>query len=323
MKRDLVCQRARWLVALGLCVFGMSCHLGSHVYDDIWLGPWHAALDGASRLEVRARDGEVLLVVDDTEAIADLLTRVEVEPDKRLTCRCGGDYVLAFDTGGDAPVFVTLHHMRHLRLREWPADGIFTPGGLAAFTDWFVIHGFERFELMRLRAARSGPSRAWHRILRHWPVEGRATIAAVDSATLSDEAGALSFAQTLADEMGPVEMSAAAMRALGRSHPHLWQPRALEAPAWAAFAVVDGPTFEAALEAVEDEPIALLGAARVAVDTELLAQLSPESRDRWWVTLAETVQRIGTTRDQRTLTYTMRHEGGPRARAFADSWEER
>lgn len=318
MKRRHRRRRARWIIPLALCLLTVGCQLGAYTFD----GPWHAALDGATRLEVRARGDEVLLVVEDAEAIADLIARVEVEPDNALTCRCAGQFALAFEVGGSEPVVVTLHHMQHLRLDGWPADGILTPGGLAAMTDWFAAHGFERFELMRLRTEHDSvePTRAWHRILRHWPESGRDIVAAVDSATLSDEAGVLSFAQTLADEMGPVEMTAAAMRALGESHPHLWARQTLEAPAWAAFAVVDGPTFEAALEAVADEPVALMGAARVGFGSDLLDRLPDETRDRWMVTLAEAVHQLGTRRDQRALANTLRHSGGPRARAFVERW---
>lgn len=320
----------KWLALVALVAIALSVAAydsAGRVAADPWHDPLRAALEDASRLEVIAfdetLDGQRLLRVDDPDAIAELVDRIRVEPMGGMTCRCPGDFALVF-TGGDERVVLTLHHMEHLRLSTggWPSDGFVTPRSLAAITDWLAEHGAERLDLLRLRADRPDiePTRAWHRILRHWPAAGRSRVAAIDSDTLSTAAGAAAFAKALADDMGgAAAMAAAAMRALGRSSRRLWRREALEAPAWAVFSIVDGPTFEAALDAVADEPLALVGAARVAFGSDILFRLPPASRDRWMAAMAAAVQQRGRAGDLRTLASTLRSEGGPLSRAFAEA----
>lgn len=317
----------RMVTVLGLAMMlGCADDLGDPA---LWDAPLRAATAEATRLEVRdAVDDRLLFALDDADAIAELLDRIEVDPTHFATCRCGGDYALVFS--GRVDTRITLHHMAHLRLGngEWPADGLLTAQSLAAFTDWFAAHGFERFELVRLAHPDSAPTRAWHRILRHWPETGRATIAAVDSDTLDTEVGFQAFAAQLAAEMGPVEMAVASMRALGRSSRALWQVEPLEIPAWAAFAAVDSQIFAEALARIVDDPLALIGAARVSFDADWLGDdpfdvdfdsdlldTLPD-RDRWMATMAAAVFTHGLARDRTALLSALHRHGGPRCFAL-------
>lgn len=323
---------AHTLLRLGIglaAVSAASCHESrTHLLDapsySAWYRPLYAALGDATRLVVHESGAEPgappLLVVDDPDALAELIERVEVDPHSTLRCRCPGDYQFEFTARGGS-VVMSLHHMRALSLRGWPADGILTPRSLAAITDWFAAQGEERFELLRLRgaSAASEPTRAWYRILRHWPEAGRDLIAEVDGHALSTADGARAFGEALADEMGgPVEAAVAAFSALGHSDSHLWSNHPLEAPAWAVFASLDGPEVDASFGAVPDDPTALLGAARAAFGTGLLDRLPPDRRDHWMVRLADAVEHWGTYRDGRALIEVLRHDGGPQSRAWAE-----
>ncbi len=318
-----------WAIVVGLVMAlgGPGCRS-----VDPWYPPLHAAVGDATRVEVRdTLDGALLFALDDRAAIADLVARIEVDPTNELTCRCPGEYALDF-IGGARPARLTLHHMMHLRLGGggWPADGMILPQSLAAVTDWFAAHGFERFELERVAADRPGipPTRAWYRILRHWPEAGRAAIAAVDSDALSTDAGLIAFAESLAAEMGRVEMAVAAMRALGRSGSTLALAEPLELPAWAVFAAVDGEVFVAALQRVADDQSALLGAARVAFDadwldlevtsfdSDVLDDLDPTTRDRWMAAMAGAVFASGRAADRALLSHALLRHGGPACHAL-------
>ncbi len=133
-----------WAGLLCLCVFALGCQTGRGVIDDRWMGPWYAVLDGATRLEVETIRGERLLVVDDPEAIADLIERVEIDPTASWgRCRCSGEFALLFSTGQPEPVVVTLNHRKSLRLRAWSADGVLTPWSRSAVLSWLTTHGLD------------------------------------------------------------------------------------------------------------------------------------------------------------------------------------
>lgn len=258
------------------------------------------ALDGVDRIRVRTggtchRDiprEHTLYEEKDAAQVRALVQQIKIEESDDLRyCMCCGEPSLEFYKNGKLVLTLGYHHGDSLRWREgWPSDGEMTQECAAYLRKWLADHipEIKRGQELEL-AARKRDNEEKQKFLSHFPEKVRPMI--MGDGGLPDDEGQLKQRQRIvaafADENA---LAIAVCRALGtlEGYASSWSGTTnKERGALTAVANLNGAAYLHALNTLQDDKRALLGAARLFFWEGMGQRLSPEERDRWTVRLAE------------------------------------
>ena len=268
-----------------------------------WTGPLIQAVAEADRLVVStpAAAGakpETVAELRGARPIRELIALIEVDAAKSgFHCMCDGDYWIHVYHGDRETAVLGYHHGRSLRWigGPWKGDALLTPAAQKSFPAWFNDRGISCFQEIRdQELARAKERNETNERFASFFAESARTL-------LNRRRGQLPIdgydgrvgdqIRTLAND--DTALAVAVCRALGSDDMSWSMAGGKERRALAAIKAVDGKAFHAALQQIENERQALLGAARVFFRSGFDEKVPSDQRIPWTLRLATVVLEDG------------------------------